>query len=208
MQAHLIHSDKRVDQVEGEDPFAGEFIYHFQSPVSCEALIEAPTPINLRQADAANRILLEVLNASTQQKFAQSGLDLETQQYLLAMDAKLELLLRWTGNLLNEKLSLPPVFEFGINAHGIKLFVTRNAQELSVNKYNLMKLYLSENYPEPLRLYTQLIRSESMPTQTAHILKIQFDQAETQEALEKYIFKCHRQQISSMKKQRHAEHVD
>ena len=184
-----------------EDLFAGEFIYRFSVPVVIQVLSDVPQAQEAQNIDFSNRILLEVLNTSASPLSNNKDMDTETLQFLTTLSAKLDLLLRWTGQLITDKLSLPSPIDLDINAHGIKLHVANDAEKLTLTRFNLINIYLSGYYPEPLRLYARLINTQSHSDGVVYDLKIEHCSEETQDALEKYIFKVHRQHISSLKKQ-------
>jgi len=195
-----------IDQNDGDEAdqvFAGKFYYRFCVPVACKKLQDAPHIHEVNKLDFSNRVLLEVLNTSTPSFSGTSELDNETQQFLSTLGAKLDLLLRWTGQLMTDKLNLPPQVDVDLNAHGIKLVLESQHQELDLAERNLIEIYICERYPEPLRLFTRLLGSERSDHGYSYSFKIENCGDETQDALERYIFKVHRQYISSLKKRSH-----
>jgi len=193
-----------VDEKNSEsspDPFAGEFTCRFCVPLACQKLSSVPHAQEIQKLDYSNRVLLEVLNASTTNISNVAELAADTQQFLTTLGAKLDLLLRWTGQLITQNLSLPPAVDVDINAHGVKIFLDGANRELDLAERNLILIYLSEHYPEPLRLYARLVHRDKNQQGIVYALKVEHCSEETQDVLEKYIFKVHRQHISHLKKQ-------
>lgn len=195
-----------VDQTDSSidtDPFAGEFAFRCKLAVTAAALHQEPEADDLHQVNYGNLTLLEVLNASTH-SLEDSDLDSETQRFLVTLDAKMEMLLRWTGQLLRQDLKLAPARDVEINAHGIKIY-NMDLNQAKIGHLFKLNVFLSEHYPEPLQIFARLKQFERLNSGKAYCFKIERLDENVIDALEKYIFKRHRQQISSMKKNTQAD---
>jgi len=186
------------------DPFAGEFFYRFVVPVGCQQISENPDIHEIQKLDFSNRILLEVLNSSSTQLPHNEEFGTDTQNLFSRLEAKMDLLLRWTGQLIADKLQFPAAIAIDINAHGIKLYAKGTLCQVNPNSLNLILVYLSEHYPEPLRLIARLIHVDQSAHEPVYTLAIENSSEEFSDALEKYIFKVHRQHISNRKKHSHS----
>jgi len=99
-----------------------------------------------------------------------------------------------------DKLKLPQSIKVDINAQSIKLHFKKDARPDYIEKQNLIFLYLSAHYPEPVRLYTRLLSTQVDENTMDYSLAFENCAEDIKEALEKYIFKIHRRDISSLRK--------
>lgn len=185
------------------DPFANTFVYRCRIPLAMESVCWPLADSDVRQNNMANEMLLEVLTAKPLPLPASNEFDAETKLYLAQLQSKMDLMLNWMGRILMQQGPAPVKrsieYSIEISAFALRIILPVE-QTMACQQYFRLQLYLSDNYPEPLNLYAQVIDLTGPANSRVVTLRFLACSERFTELMERLIFKRHRSEVANSKK--------
>jgi len=149
--------------------------------------------------DAANENCLRIVLGLDDVVHELADEAVELSQELQRLDFKVNVILELVAQLVSQNLSLPEDHAIKLGSHFIQWLAQTPPGQ--VGQSLELKLYLDSRFPFPLRLTGRISALDQLADGCNTTLALDQQQEQTQELLEKYVFRCHRRHIARMKTQ-------
>ncbi|MFC7092462.1 PilZ domain-containing protein [Jeongeupia naejangsanensis] len=113
----------------------------------------------------------------------------ERAEAVTGEQAKLDLQLLWLARLMNPSLPLPAPVTIGLE------YVRWSANDVALGAKGCLAMVPDEALPHLLSLPVEVIAVEPDGMETVVTARWQLDHAAARDAFERYVFRCHREQI-------------
>lgn len=164
-------------------------------PLEWEPLTASDSPVGV---DLVNQNRLKII-LGLDEVIHEADENPELGQELQRLDFKVNIILELVGQLVSHNLTLPPSSSIKLGPDTVQ-WVTREPAP-SQGQTLEIRLYLDQRFPFPLSLRGQVAGLAQTPAGSQVQLVLDPMSEQTQDLLEKFIFRCHRRHIARMKTQ-------
>lgn len=176
-----------------KDPLKESLVCYQQIPLRWHKL---ETPLSDAQWSAIrndNMKLMEVLVGAEDTGDAEQKLDKDTHKEIRRLDAKLNLMMAWLGQLIRQQQNLPQPQAVALSAQGLQF---ESDAPLMKNDDLLVELYLEAHYPQAFIAMAKVL--DLKPLEKGYELTASFIHLSEQDQqwLHKFVFRIHRRQIA------------
>lgn len=141
--------------------------------------------------------LMEVLVSSEENMEVEQSLDKDASKELKRLDAKLNLMMSWIGQLLLQQQNLPPLQAVSLSPKGMQF--TCDTQALAENDNLYMEMFLEPRYPQAFVTFAKVVQVVPNDKGDEVIARFQDLNEYNQLWLDKYVFQLHRRQVAARK---------
>jgi hypothetical protein len=147
-----------------------------------------------------NNKLMEVLVSSEDVAEMEQSTDKDSAKEIKKLDAKLNLLMAWIGQIILEKQALSPAQTVSLSAKGLQ-FHSDDTGALSENDNLYMELFLEPHYPQAFIALATVVQIIPGIEENDVLVKFQDINEQNQSWLDKYVFQLHRRHVALARKQ-------
>ncbi len=193
-QAEWLSLESQDDNVIETTEFGGLFCEVncplYLSPVEARVVISP-------SIDLANQNCLRIILGLDEVVHEHVDESLEISHDLQRLDFKVNVILELVAQLISQNIELPPSVDLKLGSHALQWISSEMPTQLG--QLLEVKLYLDPRFSFPLTLSGQVVDLRKVGN--AHQIQLELDPPtlQTQELLEKYIFRCHRRHIARIK---------
>ncbi len=147
--------------------------------------------------DLANQNCLSVILGLDEAVHEHADESLEISHDLQRLDFKVNVILELVAQLVSQNIELPPSADLKLGSHALQWISSELPAQLG--QLLQVKLYLDKRFSFPLTLSGQVVDVRQVGNSNQVQLELDPQTEQTQELLEKYIFRCHRRHIARIK---------
>jgi hypothetical protein len=186
-----------------DDPIKDHLVCYHQIPVRWRRLDQALSDGELFNIQSDNARLMEVLVGSEDIRDIEASMDKDSMKEIKKLDAKLNLLMGWIGQILQQQQHLPAAQTVYLSSRGLRFQSdASNASALREKDSVCIEMYLDPSYPQAFIAVSEVVKvNPQAPSPSAEIVA-RFTQLSEQNQLwlDKYVFQLHRRQVALSRK--------
>ena len=188
-----------------EDPIKHQLVCCQCIPMRLRKLERPLSDAQLLYMHSDNAKLMEVLVGSEDAAWdSEQAMDKDTMKEIRKLDAKLNLLMGWMGNLLLQQMNLPQAQNVSLSTQGLQFLMTKNSGSddlLRENDNLYMELFLEPRYPQAFTALAKVFRIDNTSLGADVTVKFKELSEQNQQWLDRYVFQLHRRQVALSRKQ-------
>ena len=189
-------------QVE-DDPIKDHLVCYQEIPVRWRRLDQPLSNGEKFILQNNNAKLMEVLVGSDDLRDSEVMADKDAFKEIRKLDAKLNLLMGWIGQLLQQQQHLPPAQTVCLSSRGLQFQQDdSNAGALRENDYLCLEMFLEPSYPQAFSVVSEVTKVSTQPASPGVEIMVRFTELSEQNQLwlDKYVFQLHRRQVALSRK--------
>ena len=187
-------------QEEFDHPIKDHLVCYQQISVRWRKLEHVLNDGQLFRIQNDNVKLMEVLISSEDIGDIESAAEKESNKEIKRLDAKLNLLMGWVGQMLLQQQAVPSPQTVCLSPKGLQ-FPSVDAKNLAENDNLYIELFLEPRYPQAFVVEGKVIQVNTGADSNEVLVRFQHLNDQTQQWLDKYVFQLHRRQVALAKKQ-------
>ena len=142
--------------------------------------------------------LMEVLVSGDEGDLEQAA-DKEYAKEIKRLDAKLNLLMGWVGQILLQQQAVPTPQSVRLSSGGLQFFCD-DVEGLCENDNLYLEMFLESRYPQAFVTVAKVIQIKPQAGNNEVLVRFQELSEQNQQWLDKYVFQLHRRQVAFSKK--------
>jgi hypothetical protein len=187
-------------QQDCEDPFKDHLVCYQQISLRWRKLNEPLSDGQYFRIQNDNIKLLEVLVSGEDVGDAEQSMDKDSMKEVKKLDAKLNLLMGWIGQMLLQQQAVPPPQTICLSSIGLQ-FSCDDVKELAENDNLYLEMFLESRYPQAFVTVAKVIQVKSRDGGDEVLVRFEDLSEQNQQWLDKYVFQLHRRQVALSRKQ-------
>ncbi len=187
-------------QQEIEDPLKDHLVCHHQISLRWHKLDQPLSNGQYFRIQNDNRKLMEVIVSSEDIGDLEQAADKESAKEVKRLDAKLNLLMGWVGQMLLQQQAVPPPQTVSLSSVGLQ-FPCNDTKGLAENDNLYLEMFFETRYPQPFVTVAKVIQVKSQTGGDEVLVRFLDLSEQNQQWLDKYVFQLHRRQVALTRKQ-------
>jgi len=187
-------------QQEFDHPIKDHLVCYQQISVRWRKLEHALNGGQLFRIQNDNIKLLEVLVSSEDIGDIEPPTEKEFNIEIKRLDAKLNLLMGWIGQMLLQQQAVPSPQTVCLSPKGLQ-FPSDDAKNLAENDNLYIELFLEPRYPQAFVVEAKVVEVNTGVDGDEVLVRFQHLSEQNQQWFDKYVFQLHRRQVALAKKQ-------
>jgi hypothetical protein len=186
-----------------DDPIKDHLVCYQLIPVRWRRQDQALSESELFNIHNENARLMEVLVGGEDIRDIEASMDKDSLKEMKKLDAKLNLLMGWIGQLLQQQLHLPPAQTVCLSACGLQFQSDdSNAGALREDDNLCIEMFLDPSYPQAFTAVSEVVKVNPQAPSPGVEIVARFTQLSEQNQiwLDKYVFQLHRRQVALSRK--------
>jgi hypothetical protein len=186
-----------------EDPIKDHLVCYQQIPLCWRRLDQALSDSEHFNIHNDNARLMEVLVGSEDVRDIEATMDKDSMKEIKKLDAKLNLLMGWIGQLLQQQQHLPPAQMVCLSSRGLQFQSDdSNAGALREEDKLYIEMFLEPSYPQAFTAVSEVVKvNPQVPSPGVEIVARFTELSEQNQLwLDKYVFQLHRRQVALSRK--------
>jgi hypothetical protein len=196
-----MHDKQQQINPEAEDPLKDNLVCRQVIPLRWHKLNERMTDNQWMLIQNDNQRLMEVLLSGEDLIDIEQQRDKELYKEIRKLDAKLNLLMGWLGQIIGQQQPTPAPQSVNLSSKGLQFHSNlHGGTVIAENDELFMELFLEPRYPQPFIVVAKVIGVH--PQNDGREFSVRFTQLSEQSQLwlDKYIFRLHRRQVALTRK--------
>jgi hypothetical protein len=144
--------------------------------------------------------LMEVIVSGEDAGDVETSLDKDSMKEIKKLDAKLNLLMGWIGQMMLQQQTVPPPQTVCLSSSGLQ-FPWGDAKDLAENDNLYLEMFLESHYPQAFVTLAKVIQIKPQPEGDEVLVRFWDLSEQNQQWLDKYVFQLHRRQVALSRKQ-------
>ena len=180
-----------------EDPIKDNLVCHQEISLRWHKVERVLSDSQLMALQNENLKLMEVLVSGEDAIDIEQQRDREVFKEIRKLDAKLNLMMSWLGQILRHQQDVPQPQSVYITTKGLQFF---DNEVIAENDELFMELFLDPRYPQAFTTLAQVVHCN--PQQQGQEVSVRFIHLDeqNQQWLDKYVFRLHRRQVAMARK--------
>lgn len=180
------------------DPLSDKLVYQDNLALSCSIVDWPMDPAALLDINQQNIQLLEALLILGEILPELEEPKDQVLQEIRYLDVKINLMLSWLGTLMNQQQDRPATHSIHLCSAGLA-FDSDNP--VGTGEDVMLDIYLSEQFPQPLRLPASVISSDKCEQYYTVVVYFQGLSEQVTDLLDKFVFRQHRRLVAMSRHQ-------
>jgi hypothetical protein len=185
-----------------EDPLKENLVCRQEIPLRWRKLEGELSDSEIMMIHNDNLKFMEVLLSGEDTADVEQHRDKEVLKELHKIDAKLNLLMNWFSRIIWQQQEFPTPQTVDLSAKGLQ-FVHNDqgsGEEVVENDELFIEMFLEPRYPQPFITLAKVLRVNTQPQGREVLVRFIHLSEQTQEWLNKYVFRLHRRQVALARK--------
>jgi hypothetical protein len=186
-------------QQEYEDPLRDHLVCCPQLSLRWRKLSQPLSDAEYFRIHNDNIKLMEVLVSGEDAGDVESAMDKDSMKEIKKLDAKLNLLMVWIGQMMLQQQAVPSPKTVCLSSLGLQ-FPCDDAKDLRENDNLYLEMFLESRYPQAFITLAKVIQIKPQAEGDEVLVRFADLSEQNQQWLDKYVFQLHRRQVALSRK--------